>query len=282
MKSSYDCIPCFVRQALEAARFATSDDGIIERVLRDVLTAISEMDLSISPPVMAQSVHRIIRQHTGSDDPYRFVKQTFNDFALGLYPALRRQIDASSDPFDTAVRLAIAGNIIDFGVNAAIDADLVHATIDHALSGPLIGDVRRFEDRVASARRILYLGDNTGEVVFDRLLIETLPQGRVTFVVRGRPVINDITMDDAEQTGMTACVPVIDNGSDAPGTVLSDCSDAFKAAFGVADLIIAKGQGNYESLSDVDRPIVFLLKAKCPVIAGHLNCQVGDTIIRSR
>jgi hypothetical protein len=231
---------------------------------------------------MAQSVHRIIRQHTGSDDPYRFVKQTFNDFALGLYPALRRQIDASSDPFDTAVRLAIAGNIIDFGVNAAIDADLVHATIDHALSGPLIGDVRRFEDRVASARRILYLGDNTGEVVFDRLLIETLPQGRVTFVVRGRPVINDITMDDAEQTGMTACVPVIDNGSDAPGTVLSDCSDAFKAAFGAADLIIAKGQGNYESLSDVDRPIVFLLKAKCPVIAGHLNCQVGDTIIRSR
>ncbi|GAB6096789.1 DUF89 domain-containing protein [Desulfatiferula olefinivorans] len=282
MQSSHDCIPCFVRQALEAARFATEEDAVIERVLREVLKAVSEMDLSVPPPVMARDVHRIIRRCCGCDDPYRPVKERFNAFALGLYPSLRKRILDSNDPFDTAVRLAIAGNIIDFGVNAAIDGDLIHTTIDHALCGPLAGDVRDFEKRVNGARRILYLGDNAGEIVFDRLLIETLPNGRVTFVVRGRPVINDITMDDAEQTGMTACVPVIDNGSDAPGTVLSDCSDAFKAAFDAADLIIAKGQGNYESLSDLDRPIVFLLKAKCPVIAGHLNCQVGDTIIRSR
>ena len=113
------------------------------------------------------------------------------------------------------------------------------------------------------------------EIVFDRLLIEQLPREKVTLVVRGAPVSNDATMIDAEDTGLTKLLEVIDNGSDAPGTILDDCSHAFRERFDSADLIIAKGQGNYESLSEVEKDIYFLLKAKCPVIARDLGCEVG-------
>ncbi len=133
---------------------------------------------------------------------------------------------------------------------------------------------------MAQARDILYLGDNAGEVVFDRVLIERLPYDEVTFVVKGSPVINDATMADAEAAGLTDLVEVITNGSDGPGTILKTCSPQFRERFGQADLIIAKGQGNYESLSEVDKSIFFVLKAKCPVIARDLDCTIGEMILR--
>ena len=132
---------------------------------------------------------------------------------------------------------------------------------------------------LSSAQSILYLGDNTGEIVFDQLLIQQLPMDRVTFVVRGKPIINDATMTDAVNTGMTNLVKVIDNGDDAPGTVLEACSDRFKRVYQDADIVIAKGQGNYETLSNSDKKIFFLLKAKCAVVAEHIGCNVGDSVV---
>jgi uncharacterized protein with ATP-grasp and redox domains len=140
--------------------------------------------------------------------------------------------------------------------------------------------VEAFRNAVSQAERILYLTDNAGEIVLDRLLIEQLPTEQVTVAVKGAPVINDATMEDALLAGLPRIVEVIDNGSDAPGTILEACSQAFRERFEDADLIVSKGQGNYETLSDSDKNIFFILKAKCPVIAKDLGCEVGAMILR--
>jgi uncharacterized protein with ATP-grasp and redox domains len=172
--------------------------------------------------------------------------------------------------------------VIDSGINNGLDEATVEAAIQHALSAPLHGDPAALQTAVGQARDILYLADNAGEIVFDRLLVEQMPPGSVTVAVRGRPVLNDATMEDAEAAGLTQRVRVTDNGSDAPGTLLEDCSGAFRRLFERADLVVAKGQGNYETLSDVDKSIFFVLKAKCPVIARHIGCQVGDLVIQKK
>ena len=278
MKTYFECIPCLLRQTLEAARLTTDDETIHEQVLRKVLRAASEMNLRKSPPLMAQRIHRMIRQMTGDNDPYRDIKDRFNHFALELYPELKERIEQSREPLDTAIRLAIAGNIIDSGVIHHINETLVHNAIEHALTAPLAGDPEQFREAVSEAKDILYLADNAGEIVFDRLLIEQMPLEKITLAVKGSPVINDACLADARATGIADLVEVIDNGSDAPGTILAECSEGFKRRFENADLIIAKGQGNYETLSDVKKDIFFVLKAKCPVIAHHIGCEKGSLV----
>jgi len=280
MKTSLDCIPCFVRQALDSARLVSDDPRVHETVLRAVLGAAAEMDLACSPPVMGQRIHRLIRQYTGNGDPYRPMKDRFNRLAMAMYPTLHDLVARSADPLDTAVRLAIAGNVIDFGVRADLDEADVREGVDHALAAPLNGDVADFAAAFASAGEILYLADNAGEIVFDRLLIEQMPRERVTVAVKGSPVLNDATLADARTTGMTDLVEVIDNGSDAPGTILSECSGAFQERFARADLVVSKGQGNYETLSDIPKDVFFVLKAKCPVISRRLACEVGSLVLR--
>jgi uncharacterized protein with ATP-grasp and redox domains len=170
--------------------------------------------------------------------------------------------------------------MIDFGPSDNLTERQVQAALFQSLPPSLDGDAGEFADAISRADEILYLADNAGEIVFDRLLIERLTRQKVAVVVRGAPVSNDATPIDAENAGLTRLVEVIDNGSDAPGTILDDCSDAFRKRFDNADLIIAKGQGNYESLSDVERDIYFLLKAKCGVIAIKLGCDVGALVLR--
>jgi len=279
MKTYMDCIPCFISQSLNAVRLTTADETIHEEVVRAILAEVSEMDLSRPPPLMGQYIHRIIRTFTGESDPYRKVKDRFNRFALDLLPDLRKKVMEASDPLDTACRIAIAGNIIDYGVNTRLTKETVLNTIDHAMTVPVFGDMDAFKREAASAEHILYLGDNTGEIVFDQLLIEQLSPERVTYAVRGGPVINDATMQDAKDTGMTDIVKVIDNGVDAPGTVLSMCSDEFLKHYRNADLVISKGQGNYETLSDEDKTIVFLFKAKCRIAARDAGCKLGDIVV---
>jgi len=281
MRTYLDCIPCFARQALDSARLETEDRRIHEQVMRDTLSLITRMDFRQSPPAMAQKIHRLIRDRTGVHDPYRDLKHRFNKMALDLYPELSRRVEASADPFETALRLAIAGNIIDLGVKTGLSEAQIQKAINRSFTAPLHTEiVRQLTDAIPSAKQILYLGDNAGEIVFDRLLIEQMPREKVTFVVRGQPVINDATIEDARIAGLTDIVTVIENGSDAPGTILEDCSQEFRDRFEQADLVIAKGQGNYETLSDVDKNIFFILKAKCTVIARGLGCEVGEMILR--
>jgi len=281
MKIFLDCIPCFVRQALDSARLATDNEQIHEQVVREVLRLAADLDMRQSPPAIGQQIHRLIRKLVDHNDPYHGIKKQFNNLALKLYSELRKQIVSSDDRFETAVRLAIAGNIIDFGVKTSLTESDLKATIAQSLNGHFNNNqIQEFKDAVRRAENILYLADNAGEIVFDRLLIEQLSIEKITVVVKGSPVINDATMDDAIIAGLPKIVEVIDNGSDAPGTILESCCEYFKGRFEKADLIIAKGQGNYETLSDIDKNIFFVLKAKCPVIARDLGCGVGEMILQ--
>ncbi|MFP4446700.1 MAG: damage-control phosphatase ARMT1 family protein [Desulfosudaceae bacterium] len=282
MKTYIECIPCFVQQTLGAVRLATEDYSIQETVLREMLTAISRIDMEQSPPLMGREIHRHIREKVSRDDPYKTVKDQYNRLALDLLPALSERVKNADNPLETAVRLAIAGNIIDFGANLDIDPAVVDKTIEKSLTDPLFGDIEGFARAVARADNILYLADNAGEIVFDRLLLEQLPRDRVTVAVRGAPVINDATYEDARLAGITDMVPVIDNGTDIPGTFLEACSPSFVAAFQAADLVIAKGQGNYETLSDHPNAgkIFFLFKTKCPVAARDMGCAVGRFVVQ--
>lgn len=281
MRIYLDCVPCFIRQSLDAARHATEDERVHEQVVRGVLALANRLDMGQSPPVIGQQIHRLIRELAGVDDPYHGVKRRFNDMALKLYSRMRHLIITSEDPLETAVRLAIAGNIIDFGVKSQLDETELDETINRCLSGTLSGgQLVTFRKAIQEAETILYLADNAGEIVFDRLLIERLPVEKVTVAVKGFPIINDATMEDAIHAGLPQIVDVIDNGSDAPGTILKSCSQDFRNHFAQADLVIAKGQGNYETLSDVDKNIFFMLKAKCPVISRHIGCKVGEMILQ--
>jgi uncharacterized protein with ATP-grasp and redox domains len=283
MRTYLDCIPCFVNEALKASRRVTDDGAVHERVLKAVLVKAAELSFSESPPRMGYEIHRIIRQETGNDDPYLEVKAHSNRLALSKYPDLRQQVLSSDDPFETALRLSIAGNILDFGVGSVSRenaAAQLADTIQDALTQPLRFDiVGLLRTAMAEASDILYIGDNAGEIVFDRLFIEQLPAEKITFVVKEGPVINDATRRDAEDAGLAKIVTVIDNGSRAPGTILELCSEEFRSRLEAADLLIAKGQANYETLSDVNKSVFFLLKAKCPVIARNIGCQVGDIVI---
>jgi len=280
MRTYLDCIPCFIRQSLDSVRAATADAALHEQIMREVLQIAGRMDFSQSPPSMAQVVHRRIRQLTGIEDPFRAVKDRQNQLAVELGRVLGDRRPASMGALEFAVRLAIAGNIIDLGAKSGLDEAGIHTAMLAALEEPLAGSMDRLARAIQDARRLLYLTDNAGEIVFDRLLIEQMPPDRVTVAVRGTPVINDATREDAEFAGMTDLVPVIDNGSDAPGTILASCSQEFRQCFQRADLIIAKGQGNYETLCDEPAPICFLLRVKCPVIARDLGCDVDRMVIR--
>ncbi len=275
VRLNIECLACLVRQTIEASGFAIRDEAERERVVKLLLAKIARLDLSLSPPEAAQKIHRILRKESGQDDPYRQAKRRFNALSMKLLPSFQRKIDRSRDPLENALRLAVAGNVIDLGVKGSLSESEAFAVVKGAFGVPLKGDVRAFKKAIASAEKILYLADNAGEIVFDVPLLKLLPTGKLTVAVRGKPVINDATMEDAVFAGIPDIAPVIDNGSDAPGTVLADCSAAFRRAYKGAGLIIAKGQGNYETLCEEEKRIAFLFKVKCPAVSAHSKLPLG-------
>jgi damage-control phosphatase, subfamily I len=292
MKTFLECYPCFMRQALEAAR----KHGLSEDKAREVLVAVGEsfrdISLDMTPPEIGRPVGRIIREHTGSPDPYREDKREFTKLAKELYPRLTERVRESPQPLFLAAVIAIVGNIIDL---AALSRSQVRSRLEALLSEELDAARRESRDLFAfdqlrdaldGAVDLLYIGDNAGETVFDRVFIETIrgyrPEIRVRFAVRGTPILNDAIREDAEEAGLGEVATIVSSGSDIPGTVLPQTTEEFQRLFRDADMVIAKGQGNYESLSDADRDLFFLLVAKCPVIARDIGCQVGDVILLHR
>ncbi|MBN1655888.1 MAG: DUF89 family protein [Deltaproteobacteria bacterium] len=277
-----DCIPCFLRQALDAARNITEDSRVHEQIVREVLRLAADLDLSRPPPWVGQIIYRRLRELTGVEDPYRAAKSRLNRLAVSMLPELRAVVKRAPHPLIAAAKAAIAANVIDLGVRSVLSEDEAREALRESYATDVYGDFAELQRQVAEAREILYLADNAGEIAVDRLLIEQLGPERVTLAVRGEAVINDATIDDARAAGLHELVRVIDNGSDAPGTILEDCSAEFLERFNQADLIIAKGQGNFETLSEVDTDIVFLLKVKCPVIAEHVRLPVGTHAVLGR
>lgn len=283
MLTTIDCIPCLVRQTIDVARMVTGDEAVRCRILSRVLVMLSGTDRSLTPPEMTAEIYGVIEELAGPCDPYEEIKQRYNMLALGMLPALRERVNRSPDPFDAAVRLALAGNVIDFGAARSVEPDALEPTVERSLVDPVHGmttaDARSAVDAAGS---ILYVGDNAGEIVFDLLLVELIGPARVVYAVRGGPVINDVTIDDAREVGMTDLVQVIDTGSAIPGAPPHRCGPAFGEALERADLVIAKGQGNYETLSDISRPVLFLLRAKCPVVARHIGVEQGTMVLEGR
>ncbi|MBN1423201.1 DUF89 family protein [Candidatus Fermentibacteria bacterium] len=281
MRCELACVPCFVRQAMEAVSEVIHDEIRRESLLRRLVGAIASTDWAGSPPAVGQKIHRMIRHELQCADPYRAVKDAMNQAAACILPTLREAVAASHDPRAAAVRVAIGGNLLDAGAMTQIGPKDLSGYMETVWNRPLHGDTRALFRAVQQARSILYLTDNAGEIVLDTLLLEALPKECLTIAVRGAPIINDATMEDAHRAGLYRIAPVISNGSDAPGTILKDCSDEFRARFREADVVIAKGQGNYETLSEIDKTIFFLFVVKCPLVAERVHSPVGSLVVTS-
>jgi len=282
MKLNLDCIPCFQRQALQAVRFISDDEKLHERVLREVAKKLLESNWDLTPPELAHQVHSIVKRITNENDPYKKVKRESNDLVLKMYPELKETVKKSRDPLRTAVRLAIAGNIIDFGVPHEFNLE---ETIREVLKKKFaIDDYKKLQEKLKDAETLLFFVDNAGEIGLDKLLVETFLETKklekIDFVVKGGPIINDATLEDAVYMGLDGLPNseflTISNGEVGTGPARS--SQTVKRWIREHDLVISKGQGNYEGLSE-HNGLFFMLMVKCPIIASDLGVEVGDIIL---
>jgi uncharacterized protein with ATP-grasp and redox domains len=275
MQTTLDCLPCFLRQTLYAARLCSPDARVQKRIMAGILSDLSVLDFRLSPPENAVAIYTRIAELGGCGDPFAALKKESNRTAVQLRPRLEEIIASAADPAATAVKLAMAGNIIDYGAQQSFDID---QTIGNCLTKePWGSGMAQFLADVQRAERILYLGDNCGELVFDGLFIKQLAgQGKeVVLAVKERPIINDALPADAVACGLDQYCNVIANGTGCPGTPLTRCSGKFQEQFLNADLIISKGQGNFETLAGTKGPIYYLLTVKCGVVADHLEQLAG-------
>jgi len=282
MKLNLDCIPCFQRQALQAVRFISDDEKLHERVLREVAKKLLESNWDSTPPELAHQVHSIVKRITNENDPYKKVKKESNDLVLKMYPELKQKVNKSRDPLRTAVRLAIAGNIIDFGVPQEFNLE---ETIREVLKKQFaIDDYKKLQEKLKDAETLLFFVDNAGEIGLDKLLVETFLEAKklekIDFVVKGGPIINDATLEDAVYMGLDGLPNseflTISNGEVGTGPARS--SQKVKRWIREHDLVISKGQGNYEGLSE-HNGLFFMLMVKCRIIASDLGVEVGDIIL---
>jgi damage-control phosphatase, subfamily I len=272
------CFLCFTKafeKLLEKEDISDEQKSAFTKEMMDLYTRSHDQH---SAPSFSRELHILLRQYTHNDDPYKTIKQEYNQRIMNMYPVLKEKIFHSTDIFNTALRFAIAGNIIDFANGGGFDID---KTLDHVMNSDFaIDNSDMLIHDIINAETILYLGDNAGEIVFDKLFIESLGHQNIYFAVRSAPVINDVTKDDAVYTGMSNVANVISNGYDAPSTLLEHCSSEFMDVFNKADVIISKGQGNLEGLMGKGHNNIFyLLMVKCDVIAEMLGVEKGSFVV---
>ena len=285
MRTYLDCIPCFLRQSLEASRMVTSSETLHEIVLKKVMRYLQVISsFNNPPPELSKEVHAIVRNMLNCKDPYREVKKKSNEMANELYPRLEQIVEEAKDPFLMATKLAIIGNVIDFGAMNRFDVkDMINKAITENIDDNAYS---RFKESIEKAQTILYLADNAGEIFFDKLLIKKFAEmgKRIVYAVKNNPIINDATIEDAKFAGIDKFAEVLpaDEGQDksAPGILLNYASSKFLNYFRNADVVIAKGQGNYESLSNSGREIFFLLVVKCPLVARDIRADIGNLILK--
>jgi damage-control phosphatase, subfamily I len=276
MKFSIDCFPCIVRQAMRVIKKSGMDEQQQIQAMQQVLRALYDEKPGANSLETVASIQAILRRMTGTEDIYRKDKEKSTQEALAVYPRWREEVLLSADPLEYAVRLSIAGNIIDFASADSYDLD---ATILRVLKQPFAkDDLEALRKKITKAGRIIFMADNAGETVFDRILIETM-QKPVTYVVKDAPILNDATLEDAKAAGLDKVAEIISSGSRFPGTILASCSPDFIERFRQADLIISKGMGNYEGLSAENAPIFFLLQVKCGLVEQDLGVPCGSIVV---
>ncbi len=281
MQTDPECLACFLRQAHLLAQQVTSDPDRQLEAVRIAARHVAECDLTLTPPEQTAIIGRRITDYLGSDNPYAEAKRRYNAMCLAGYPALREHVFTAEDQLDAAVRVAAVGNIMDLSIFAGIDTDAALAAA--RTTALAINHLPRLAADLATAETVLILGDNAGEIVFDLPLAELLArQAQVFYAVKAGPTSNDVTREDADQVGMGRFATVIDNGTRIMGTPLTRCSAAFLEVFHRADVIISKGQGNFETLNAADANLYFVLRAKCAVVARFLGVSIGDVVLQAR
>ncbi|MDD5659803.1 MAG: ARMT1-like domain-containing protein [Actinomycetota bacterium] len=261
MKLHLECVPCYIRQTLDAAKMATDNKILLKHILKESLKAAYEFDTESNGLLTQAKIQKAVKHLIPNGDPYSDIKKKFNLICLGLEERLKKIIKESKDSFETGLRICLAGNIIDFGPKQTLGKKVILCTIKNALHQNLDSNkIKLLKENINKSEKILFIGDNAGEIVFDKIFIEKLPKRKITYVVRGGPTLNDSTMEDAEMIGMTKIVKVITTGLDMPAAILPLCSKEFLDKYNNSDLVISKGQGNYEALSNENKNIFFCLK----------------------
>ena len=284
MKTHLECIPCFIKQSLESARMTTDDEEIQTKVIKEVMKHLQNISYENSPPELSREVHQIIRRITKSNDPYKKVKEQSNKMAENEYERLKNLVENSNDSLLMSIKLSIVGNVIDFGTMNRFNLDDM---IDNAIEREFDeSHYSRFKDALKNSETILFLADNTGEIFFDKLFLEELNarNKKITYVIKANPIINDATFDDAKLAGIDKFAKIIEGDAgqklSSPGMILSNASKEFLELFKSSDMVIAKGQGNYEGLSDVTREVFYMLVVKCPLVANDIKSEVGKLILK--
>jgi uncharacterized protein with ATP-grasp and redox domains len=282
VRSYLECIPCFFAQAVRAGRTVGLDEAAIRALLEYLGHRLGDLDPALPPPQNARLLYDRLAELAGRDDPFAEAKNRHTELALQLLPTMYEWLGQAEDHIDGALRLAAAGNIIDLGAMAEVD-DLATALQKALDAARPRWDLAPLKEALAAARRILVLGDNAGETVFDRILLEVLAANRpgveLAYSVRSRPIINDATEDDARAAGVDRVATVVPTGSELPGIVLGLCSAEFRELFAAADVVLSKGQGNFETLSEVGREVFFVLTVKCKVVALHLGLPRAASVL---
>lgn len=270
MKIDMRCLPCVVRQALRVSELVHAPDT--EAIMRELFAYLAGLDYSKSAPEIMGHVFAILKRQTGNADPYRETRLRYDDMMLDMEGELNARVSAAADPFMEAVKLAIAGNIIDFGpAHDLASEDVMRALADSMAHELAVDDTAALIRDISGAKSLMYIGDNCGEICLDKLLIAQIrainPDIDIIYGVRGAPIVNDALMKDAMRVGMDGIARVMDNGDDSQGTVLERVSGEFYRAYKAADVVIAKGQANFESLMGAEENIYFLMLVKCAIMA---------------
>ena len=282
MRSHLECVPCFFAQAVRAARLAGLHEAAARQLLDELGQLLPTFDASLPPPQNAAFLYRRLAELSGLEDPFAEIKREHTELALSLEPTLRAAAAGRDDPVDAWVRLAAAGNILDVGALAEIGD--VEARLEEALEAEHpCWQIDLLKQALGGARTLLVVGDNAGETVLDRLLIEALlaewPGLEVRYAARGGPIINDATEEDARAAGLHHHATIVSTGSALPGVVLTEASDEFRRLFETVDVVVAKGQGNFETLCESRREVFFVLTVKCRVVARHLGLPLGASVL---
>lgn len=281
MKSYKGCIECFYKQARRTAGLVTDDPDKYKEIDRRIKNYLKRVSFRRAPADLSTWTVKFVYEVTGCADPYLRLKQKYNRIAKKLYPELKKIVGDAPDPVLMGIKVAVAGNIIDLGILPEFDLD---KTIKRAVSGKFpLNNYRMFRKVLDKSKKILYILDNSGEIFFDKPLIEELARTRkVVAAVKSGPILNDATMEDARLANLIKVVKVITTGNSCLGVNWARSSKGFKKAFNNADLIISKGQANYETLDGVKSPapIFFLMQSKCPVVAKYMGARLGDIIFR--
>lgn len=270
-----ECVACIIAQVKSVTQMLQLPQAQADAAMKNTHDFLKTANYEGCTPESLGELWQILLGSLGESDPYASIKSLCNQEAMRIVPSTRRKIANAADPLNIALKYAIAGNLIDYGLEHHVSIEEQNGQIDEIAATTFsIDDSRKLIDALSGAKSLLYLGDNAGEIVFDRMLIELIneryPHLSVTFVVKGSAVLNDVTMTDALEVGMDSVARVIDNGDCSPGTVLFRSSEAFRSEFAGADVVLSKGQGNFESLSgEAKENLFFLFTAKCDSVCAE-------------